>query len=186
MASKPTPARLLCCLAAWLATAAPLSAADSPAPVGIARIQPELRLHGQGTLHFWGLNVYQARLWTRPDFAPLQYQNQALALELQYARSLDGAAMAQRAIAEMRRVGSFDEQRANNWLTAMVQAFPSVHSGDRITGFYLANGTTQFQHNDKPTVLIADPEFGRLFFGIWLDPKTSEPALRRSLLGLGS
>jgi hypothetical protein len=77
---------------------------------------PELRLQGQGTLHCWGLTVYQARLWTRPDFAPLQYQNHALALELRYARSLDGTAMAQRAIAEMRRVGAFDEQRASVWL----------------------------------------------------------------------
>ena len=29
---------------------------------------------------------------------------------------------------------------------------------------------------------VADAEFTRLFFGIWLSPNTSEPALRKQLL----
>ena len=29
---------------------------------------------------------------------------------------------------------------------------------------------------------IADPEFGRAFFAIWLDPRTSAPQLRANLL----
>ena len=40
--------------------------------------------------------------------------------------------------------------------------------------------------NGKPTGEIRDAEFARLFFGIWLSPKTSEPELRAALLaGLG-
>jgi hypothetical protein len=30
---------------------------------------------------------------------------------------------------------------------------------------------------------IRDAEFARRFFGIWLSPRTSEPALRSALLG---
>jgi hypothetical protein len=30
---------------------------------------------------------------------------------------------------------------------------------------------------------IADAEFARLFFGIWLSPRTSAPALRQALMG---
>jgi hypothetical protein len=29
---------------------------------------------------------------------------------------------------------------------------------------------------------VADPEFSRLFFGIWLSQATSEPEMRRALL----
>ena len=32
---------------------------------------------------------------------------------------------------------------------------------------------------------LRDAEFARLFFGIWLSPRTSEPALREALLGPG-
>lgn len=35
---------------------------------------------------------------------------------------------------------------------------------------------------DKVVGEVADPEFARLFFGIWLSPNTSEPALRQALL----
>jgi len=30
---------------------------------------------------------------------------------------------------------------------------------------------------------IADPEFARLFMGIWLSDRTSEPKMRQALLG---
>jgi hypothetical protein len=30
---------------------------------------------------------------------------------------------------------------------------------------------------------IRDAEFARLFFGIWLSPRSSEPAMRQALLG---
>ena len=35
---------------------------------------------------------------------------------------------------------------------------------------------------DKVVGEVADPEFARLFFGIWLSPNTSEPSLRQALL----
>jgi hypothetical protein len=39
-----------------------------------------------------------------------------------------------------------------------------------------------FLLNGQPAGEIRDPEFARLFFGIWLSPRTSEPAMRRALL----
>jgi hypothetical protein len=41
-----------------------------------------------------------------------------------------------------------------------------------------------FSFNGKPIGEIKDPEFARLFFGIWLSPQTSAPEMRRELLGL--
>jgi hypothetical protein len=37
--------------------------------------------------------------------------------------------------------------------------------------------------NGKPTAAINDKAFARLFFGIWLSPKTSAPGLRNALIG---
>lgn len=40
-----------------------------------------------------------------------------------------------------------------------------------------------FFFNGKPTAAINDKAFARLFFGIWLSPKTSAPGLRNALIG---
>ena len=174
---------------AALMIARPSAAATNAAvraPAEVAGALPTARLQGSGTMRFFGLAVYEARLWTAPGFAPERYEAQTFALELLYARKLDGAAIAERSITEMRRVGPFDPTQAKAWLEQMTQAFPDVKPGDRLTGVRGPGGVTRFYSNGQPTSSIADPEFGRLFFGIWLSGNTSEPALRRDLIGLKS
>jgi hypothetical protein len=39
-----------------------------------------------------------------------------------------------------------------------------------------------FLLNGRPLGEVRDPDFARVFFGIWLSPRTSEPALREALL----
>ena len=154
-----------------------------PAEATAALARP--RLVGQGSLRFFGLQVYEARLWAAPAFdARQRYDIQPFALELLYARKLDGAAIAERSIAEMKRVGPFSAVQAKAWLAAMTQAFPPVAAGDRLVGINGGSGTVRFLHNGRETAAIDDADFGRLFFGIWLATQTSAPALRETLLGL--
>ena len=40
-----------------------------------------------------------------------------------------------------------------------------------------------FLTNGRQTGWVPDPDFARVFFGIWLAPTTSEPGLRRQLIG---
>ncbi len=157
--------------------------ATAGAPTEVAGALPTARLLGSGTLRFFGLAVYEARLWAAPDFAPERYDAHTFALELRYARKLDGAAIAERSISEMRRVGTFDQNQAKAWLEQLTRALPDVKPGDRLTGVRGPDGANRFYSNGQPTASIADPEFGRLFFGIWLSNNTSEPALRRELIG---
>lgn len=162
----------------------PSSAASGPAPPHEVAIElPAARLRGQATMRFLGLEIYEARLWTAPDFSPAQHASHPLALELRYARSLAGAAIAERSIAEMRRVAAVDDAQAQSWLTLLSRALPDVEPGDRLTGVRLAGGATRFFSNGRPTAAIEDPAFGRVFFDIWLSPRTSEPGLRRELIG---
>ena len=163
-----------------------IAAAAPSAPVEVAAALPMARLHGSGTLRYFGLALYEARLWTAPDFVPGRYDAHAFALELRYARKFDGAAIAERSITEMRRVGTFAPAQAKAWLEQLTQAFPDMKPGDRLTGVRGPGGVTRFYSNGQPTSSIADPEFGRLFFGIWLSANTSEPALRRELIGQNS
>ena len=184
----PVPRRRRLCAATALALAAPAFAvattrADAAPPSEVAQALTSPRLQGSGRLRFFGLHVYDARLWVGDAFVPQRFDEHAFALELQYARKLEGAAIAQRSVAEMRRSASLSDSQAAAWEAAMVRAFPNVVDGDRLTGVHSPGEAVRFFHNSRATAAVADPAFGRAFFGIWLATTTSEPDLRRQLIG---
>ncbi len=141
------------------------------------------RLLGQGRLTYFGLNVYGAKLWVSDGFNATDFALVPLALELEYARSIEGRKIAERSLDEMRQVGTVVDDKASRWLAAMTQIFPDVKKGDRLTGVFKPSEGLRFFFNDKPQGDVADVEFARLFIGIWLSPRTSEPQLRQALLG---
>jgi len=178
----------LCILAALCATAAPtMNALAAPpataVPAEVASALKQARLLGRAPLRFFGLLVYEARLWTPPSFEPGNYDRLPFALELEYARKLEGAAIAERSIAEMRRVGEFGELQSRAWQALMTQAFPDVGAQDRLTGVHDGAGGVRFYFNGRQTAATNDPDYARLFFGIWLSPKTTAPGLRNALIG---
>lgn len=170
-------------LAASSPLAMTLALAQPNLPAELKTALPNARLRGTGVLRFFGLRVYEARLWTLPDFDADDYARRPFALELVYDRKLEGSAIAERSVAEMRRVGNFDVDSAARWLALMRQAFPDVAAGDRLVGLNDGQGEVRFFHNGRPTAQTVDADYARLFFGIWLARQTSAPALRDSLLG---
>jgi hypothetical protein len=163
----------------------PMNAIAAPdLPPELRTDLPQAQLIGQGALRFFGLLVYDARLWAPQRLQPERYDRQRFALELTYARKLEGEAIAERSIAEMRRVAPFGEPDEKRWLAAMKAAFPDVAANDRLLGLNDGQGGVRFFHNGRQTAQLEDREYARLFFGIWLAPQTSAPALRASLLGL--
>ena len=164
--------------------------AQAPTPLAppgeVATEIPGARLQGSGTLRFMGLRVYDARLWVSAAAMDADWTAAPLALELDYARSLDGVKIAERSLSEMRRQGDIAADVAERWLAAMKQVFPDVKAGDRITGVNVPGLGVRFFVNGRSKGDLRDTTFARYFFGIWLSPKTSEPALRDSLLGKAS
>jgi len=158
-----------------------------------ARVPPELaplwsspRLHGEGRLRYFGLHIYDARLWS-PDSALRSddWSQRDFALELQYARALVGRQIAERSLDEIRRAGPVSTDVAARWLESMNSIFPDVRPGDRLTGLHARGERARFFLNGQPRGEIRDADFARRFFGIWLAPQTSQPQLRAALLGLG-
>jgi hypothetical protein len=82
----------------------------------------------------------------------------------------------------MRRLGSFSEAQAQSWLTALRELFPNVDQGQRITGINVPGVGAEFWVNGQRAGVVKDETFARLFFGIWLDERTSEPKMRAQLL----
>ncbi|MDP3231039.1 MAG: chalcone isomerase family protein [Acidovorax sp.] len=137
---------------------------------------------GQGTLRFLGFDIYRARLWVQPGFDAGNYAAHPLALELTYQRNFTAEAIAKRSMEEMRRVGSFSAQQATRWQQLLQEALPDVKPGDRLLGVYQPGAGAVFQMGGRVVGEVPDPEFARLFFGIWLSPQTSEPGLRAELI----
>jgi hypothetical protein len=164
---------------------APLAAAQAPTlpPNEVRADLPGARLLGQGRLRFLGLHMYDIRLWTASPQRgedPLRIE---AALEIEYARQFKGASIADRSLTEMRRVGEFSDSDGERWLALMKQLFPDVQAGDRITGVHRPGERARFHVNGRFVGEVRDAAFARLFFGIWLSPRTSEPQLRSALLG---
>jgi hypothetical protein len=100
-----------------------------------------------------------------------------------YSRSLVGRKIAERSLEEMQRQAEVPAEQGKRWLAEMTRLFPDVRDGDRLTGVQRPGEATQFFYNGALRGEVSDALFTRLFFGIWLSPQTSEPALRERLLG---
>jgi hypothetical protein len=143
---------------------------------------PAATLSGQAKMKFWGFEVYQATLWVAPGFTEGSYEQSPFALDLAYLRDFKGTDIAKRSIAEMRRQTSMTPAQEATWENQMRVLFPDVKSGERITGVNQPDTGAVFWSNGRLLGEVRDPAFAKQFFGIWLSPQTSEPALRRALL----
>lgn len=171
--------------AALLAASALLAgaAASTATPAHVLHYIADARPAGSGRLTWFGLHVYDAQLYVPRGFDASRPEARPLALELTYARKLTGLAIAERSHDEIARLApvATEAQRAR-WLDDMKALFPDVESGERLAGIYRPNAPTRFYLNGRLLGEVADPDFGRAFFAIWLDPRTSAPQLRSSLL----
>jgi Chalcone isomerase-like len=158
----------------------------APAPTEIAQAVSDARRLGQSRLVVFGFNIYDAKLWAPENFSVANYVSEPFALELRYLRNFSGISIAERSLKEMRKLGQVDDERAAQWLVQMKKTFPDVKKGDQLIGIHHPDGTASFILNGKPVGEVRDTEFTRLFFGIWLSPRTSEPKMRRELIGAAS
>jgi hypothetical protein len=182
MNDRPRISRRVAC-GTLLALALPGARAKAAAPAEVLAELPGARLLGSGRLRFLGFSVYDIRLWAAQPVPATEVALRPLALEIEYTRALVGVKIAERSLEEMRRQATIAPEAAERWLAQMTALFPDVQAGDRLTGKQRPGEATRFFFNGNLRGEVRDAEFTKLFFGIWLSPRTSEPALREALLG---
>ena len=175
---------LLAALGRPASAQATTSAEDTRAELDAAL--PQHRLIGKSRLTVWGFQVYDARFWALPGFKPENLPGEPFALELAYLRDFTSRDIAERSMTEMRRSAAISEDQAKIWIDEMLRAIPDIKKGDRVMGIHRPGTGAQLLFNGKASGEIRDVEFARLFFGIWLSPKTSEPKLRAALLAVAN
>jgi Chalcone isomerase-like len=160
---------------AWVPAAAQLSTPIQP-------LVQNAQLIGSGTLRVFGFRVYQAKLFSQPQFDKNQWPQYAFALELQYLRSVRGERIASTSDDELRRLNLGTAAARERWSNQMKTLFVDVKDGDKLIGVYQPNGASLFFLNDKPLGKVEDPEFGVAFFSIWFSANSKDTTLRDSLL----
>jgi len=164
----------------------PVFPARPPAPQlppEAAAWRSDLKLRGQGELQFFGLTVYEAFLWTPDGFQPEGYMGSPFVLAINYQRRLSGDAIVARSLAEMQRIEPYAPAQGRDWQAALQRAITDVGAGDRIVGIHHGDGEVSIHRNGSETARWCDLAFADRFFGIWLSPRTPDPALRAGLLG---
>lgn len=178
---------LLMCLL-LLSSLQPLAASENAPAFIKAELGEETQLVGTGTLRWFGIRVYDAKLWAPQG----RYQaDQAHALQLIYGHDFTAADLVKEGGKQLRKQG-ITEDRIQRWQGLMQQAFIDVKAGDSLTAlvradhslaFYSTNATTT---TTTLTTTINDTEFSQHFLDIWLGSKTTEPKLRLKLIGQDS
>ncbi len=178
-------ATVMIAFSAYLMPASSLFASTNSAatPAAIAQAIGGARAIGQARLTVYGFNIYDAKLWAADGFSSTSFVTQQFALELRYLRNFKGEMIAERSLSEMLRLGEISDEKASNWLASMKKTFPDVKKGDVLIGIHRPDGSASFNLNGKPIGDVIDAEFTRYFFGIWLSPRTSEPKMRKDLIG---
>ena len=139
----------------------------------------DLSLKGKASLHYFIWHIYDIYLYTNNGFS---FEN-TFHLIIEYKRNLYGNKIADRSAEEIRHLGFRDEIKLAKWHAQMEDIFPDVKNGDRLTGIYQPDSYTLFLKNGEEIGRINDIEFGRWFFGIWLNERTREPEVRKLLIG---
>jgi hypothetical protein len=158
--------------------------AVSPAAVPTPLSDPQYGLRfkevGQGRLKWFGLHIYDARLWAAEGSFAF---DRPFALALRYARDFKGARIAETSADEIARLGFGTAEDRERWTAQMKRIFPDVAAGHELVGVNMPDRGVRFYHDGRRVGEIDDPEFARAFFSIWLDPRTRAGELRTALLG---
>jgi hypothetical protein len=137
---------------------------------------------GGGVLTWFGITVYEASLYAEHGrYAPARPH----ALKIDYRLGFTARQLAERSLDEIERIHG--EQADREDLVAVLQAvFRDVQAGDHLLGVHYPGRGADFYSAGRLLGRLERPRLAAMFFDIWLDSATSEPGLRRQLLGTGS
>jgi len=149
-------------------------------PVEISGLVKAAEPLGKASLKVLVFHAYDAELWT--DAKPFSY-DAPFALMLTYRMDFSTDDLVERSIQEMEGIyGAYDDVAKSKLTAELTKAFPNVTDGDRITAYFVpAKGVTIYYNGVRRSAISTT--FAKPFMDIWMSEKTSEPGLRKRLLG---
>ncbi|PKH02924.1 hypothetical protein CXF72_09015 [Psychromonas sp. MB-3u-54] len=145
-----------------------------------ANVTAPLKTVGQGEMSWLFMDVYQVSLHSADGH--YVHQEYPQALTIRYQRSFKKEWLIKATAEEWQKM-KIDSRQYEPWLAQFFSLWPNVNSGDTLTFLVAKNGQGTFYHNDRLLGDINNRDLSRAFLDIWLSKKTSEPDLRRQLIG---
>jgi hypothetical protein len=138
-----------------------------------------LQLVGRASFRYLLWQVYEARLYAHsstfsfPDSRPF-------VLELQYQRNFSSAQILGETLQQWQQQAV---EVPSHWPEQLASLLPDVVAGDTLSLQVANDQRATLSHNGRALGQIDDPAFSLSFAGIWLAENTTQPELRRRLLG---
>ena len=149
---------------------------SSTPPHGLTQAGLEVRPVGSGTLKWFGLDIYDATLWTSDgSFSPTF--DRTVAFTLTYRRDFSRDRLifiTRRAWDELALASAAQQDR---WGRELETIWVDVRKGSELTTVVIPQQETRFYDNERFLGRIADPAFGPAFLRIWLDERVADTAL---------
>ncbi len=137
---------------------------------------------GEGKMTYLFFTLYKAELYGTKIQNQLD-QNQPIALKITYQKNISKQVLIEATQDQWLYLNYLGSDIAN-WLPHLVNILPNVNKQDALSLLLDSNSESYFYLNNKLIGKILDPTFGPAFLSIWLSENTSEPKLRKKLLGI--
>jgi hypothetical protein len=157
-------------------TSAALAATQNALPTSLVAEGFAAQRVGAGTLKWFGLDIYDAALWT-PDGTFSGSYAEPVAFTLSYRRSFSRDRLIDITRTAWRELALADEVQRQRWSGQLATIWIDVRKGSSMTTLVLPTGETRFYSADRMLGRIDDPAFGPAFLSIWLDERVADTAL---------
>lgn len=145
----------------------------------------ELNKIGQAKMSFLFFDIYDIELHSKnKNWQPDRYPQ---ALKITYLRDISKKELLKATKEQWQHI-QLKQPNENLWLTRLDDIWPEIKEGNGLTILVDSFQTSKFYFTSKEEKNqfigeISDPDFGPAFLAIWLSENTSEPKLRKSLIG---
>ena len=148
--------------------------------MGTAQASPtsSFKTVGSTTLNWMFWKIYDISLLT--ETGTYQQGPQPLALEITYARDIEGEQLLTSTIEE------WDRQEINwkqDWSARLQNIYPDVTEGDQLVLRVDDDNNSFFYFNEQPVGTIEDSGFTDAFLAIWLSSNSRFQKMTRELTG---
>lgn len=149
--------------------------------------------YGRFSVLFW--NIYDSRLLTKSGSYKLLQKptlgSPAVIFEITYLRDISKDDLLINTVEQWQHLNILPAAY-EDYIPKLKSLWPEITEGDTLS-LFIKNGDSYFYHNKIFIGVIAEmpshnigreANFGYLFLSIWLSPETSQPKLRKKLLGI--
>ncbi|WP_286235171.1 chalcone isomerase family protein [Thalassotalea sediminis] len=163
---------LLCLLTLMMTAQAKMLAVD--------KVKSDLTQVGKATFSFLFWDIYHSKLYTNSGTYS-EKENQTLLLEIQYLKDIARDDLLEKTVEQWQYLG-FSIEQYGKYLDTLRVLWPNIEAGDSLS-LLDDNQSSHFYFNGELLGTIEDTKFAEIFLAIWLSEKTSQPLLRKRLIG---